>query len=139
MEFNIFFFLFTYLLVGDEQMNSWKNLGKSFLLFLGTTFFVTLLLNTFYYFNVLSDGMLSVLSFLLPLLLLFFCSLLLGRGARQKGYLEGLKLGGCVIFFYLLLYILGFGGDFSFKLLLYYFIFLLASILGSMIGINQKD
>ncbi len=120
-------------------MNSVKNLGKSFLLFLGSTILLAFFLNTLYYFNLLSDSILSILSFLLPLLFLFIISLFLGKKASKLGYLEGIKLGGCVLLFYLFFSIVVFHKTLSWKMGLFYLIFLLVSILGSMIGINQKD
>lgn len=120
-------------------MNELKNLGKGFLFFVGATILTIFLLNTLYYFNILSDSILIVLSFFIPLFSLFLISFWLGKKASKRGYLEGLKLGGSAIFFYFLLFVLGFNGTLSIKLLLFYFIFILTSILGSMIGINKKE
>ncbi len=119
-------------------MNSLKNLGKYFGVYLIVIFIFSLFLNLFYYFNLISDTWLMILSFIIPLLFLFLISIALGKKATKRGFLEGLKLGGCVIFFYFLLYVLGFQGDISWKLALFYLIFLLTSVLGSMIGINKK-
>ena len=119
-------------------MNQYKNLGKSFLIYVLSLFLITFFLNLFYYLNLLSDFWLSILSLLFPLLTLFILSFLLGKKATKHGFLEGLKLGGSVLFFHFLLYVLGFNGTLSFKLLIYDFIFLLTSLLGSMIGINKK-
>ncbi len=119
-------------------MSTYKNLGKNFLIYVLFLLIITLFLNIFYYFNLLSDLGLAISSLALPLILLFYLAYSLGRKAQKHGFLEGLKLGGCVIFFYFLLNVLAFNGSISLKLLLYYSIFLLSSILGSMIGINKK-
>ncbi len=119
-------------------MQNLKILGKSFLIYLITIFLFILLLNTFYYFNLLSLKTLSFLLFGIQLIVLLFISITLGKKATKRGFLEGLKLGGIILFFYFLLYVLGFNGNLSLKLVIYYFILLLTSILGSMIGINKK-
>lgn len=69
--------------------------------------------------------------------IIFIQSFFLGKKTIQKGYLEGIKYG---LFMILLSFIPSvFLKKFQLKVLLFYGLILLTSILGSMIGINHKQ
>ena len=88
------------------------------------------------YFNLISEGLANTLRFLIPLLGIFGTSYFLGKKCLKNGYLEGLKLGGIIVFGFVLVAIVSKG--FKTISLVYYLILLIAAILGSMIGINKK-
>ena len=62
-----------------------------------------------------------------------------GKKAPSKGYLEGLKIGSLLIFFLLIINLLFFQTGFALSRIIYYIVLILASILGSMVGINKKQ
>lgn len=69
---------------------------------------------------------------------LFVINFLNGKRTNQKGYLEGLKLGGLVILLFFIISL--FTKDFiSLSKIIYYGVLILISIIASSIGINFKD
>ena len=95
-----------------------------------------IILTIFNYLGLFDSNIIKVFKIILILFSTFVSSYLLGRNSRNKGYLEGLKLGGLFI---LILFIINMMiGNFKLYILLYYFIILITSVFGSMVGINLK-
>lgn len=95
-----------------------------------------IILTVFNYLGIFNNGVIRVLEIILILVSVFISSYLLGKRSKSKGYLEGLKLG---VLFILILFIINIIiSKFKLSVLIYYFIILITSILGSMIGINFK-
>ena len=115
-----------------------KSFLKIFSKTLITIFLALLIISTLYYFNILSDKIASYLRPLSILLILFITSYKLGKKSIKNGYLEGFKLGSLVIVFFFILSLIFFRNYFKIRLILYYLILLITSILGSMIGISKK-
>lgn len=90
---------------------------------------------TLYYFNIISPVTYNILKYIFLLLILFINAFFLGKKAKHKGYLEGLKLGLfiSIIFFLSTL----FSHSFTLKLLIYYLIITITTSFGSMIGISR--
>ena len=88
------------------------------------------------YFNLLNTNIISIIKLLIPVLSIFIASYKLGTKSKQKGYLEGIKLGIIIIGIFITITLLT--DKLSIKSLLYYLILMIASILSSMIGINKK-
>ena len=113
---------------------------KNYLISLGyffTIFLISTLIQTiFNYFNLLSTNIISIIKLLIPILSIFIASYKLGTKSKQKGYLEGIKLGIIIIGIFITITLLT--DKLSIKSLLYYLILMIASILSSMIGINKK-
>ena len=118
-------------------MTYFKNLAKivgiTILMLLGISFLNTIL----YYFDIISSSVSSVIKLITPLISFFLGSYLLGKKAEKKGFLEGLKLGGILILFFLIVSILT-KHNFSIKMMFYYFILLFTASVGGMAGINRK-
>jgi len=72
-------------------------------------------------------------------LVLFFIGFNYGKKAEKKGFLEGLKIGGSIIFLLLVINLIFYQTGFSIERLIYYIVLILSSTLGSMIGINKKN
>ncbi len=88
------------------------------------------------YLGLFNSNILKVFKIILILSSTFVSSYLLGKNSKNKGYLEGLKLGGLFI---LILFIINMIiGKFKLYILLYYSIILITSIFGSTVGINLK-
>ena len=88
------------------------------------------------YLGLFNSGIVRVLKIILILVSVFISSCLLGKKSKNKGYLEGLKLGGLFIIILFIINIII--GKFRLPILIYYSIIMITSILGSMIGINLK-
>ena len=113
---------------------------KNYLISLGY-FFTILLISTLIqtilnYFNLLNTNIISIIKLLIPILSIFIASYKLGTKSKQKGYLEGIKIGIIIIVIFITITLLT--DKLSIKSLLYYLILMIASILSSMIGINKK-
>lgn len=61
-----------------------------------------------------------------------------GKTALKNGYMEGLKIGVCLLAFLILINLIFYQTVFSFERFLYYVVLILTSILGSMVGINRQ-
>lgn len=97
---------------------------------------VSTLLTTFYYFNLIGDGVFNFLELLTVIINIFINSFLLGKSTNKKGYIEGTKFGGIVIILFLVPTIIF--SKFNIRIFIYYFIILVTAILGSMVGISKK-
>ncbi len=95
------------------------------------------LINTIiYYFNLLSPTTYNIIKIFLLLLSFFINSFFLGRKTLKKGYLEGIKLSLPILIIFLLITLLT--KSFKLKVLLLYFIIIITSSFGSMLGISTK-
>ena len=107
-------------------------LGLFFIIILGSTLIITIL----NYFNIMNNKTISTIKFVIPMLSIIISSYRLGKFSEKQGYLEGLKLGGIIIFIFIILVILL--DKLEIRSMIYYGIMLLTSIISSMIGINRK-
>ncbi len=110
-----------------------KILGITILMILGLSFLNTIL----YYFDIIASSVSSVMKLITPLISFFIGSYFLGKKAKKKGFLEGLKLGGILILLFLIIGSLT-KHSFSIKMMFYYFILLFTASVGGMAGINRK-
>ena len=96
----------------------------------------TLIITILHYFNIMNNKTISIIKFIIPMIAMIISSYRLGKVSNKKGYLEGLKFGGIIIFIFIILVILL--DKLEIKSIIYYGILLLTSIISSMIGINRK-
>ena len=115
-----------------------KKYGIALLLFLGLFLFSNLLGTILGYFRLFSDAVADTITTVLVFISFFISGFYLGKKAEKKGWLEGLKIGLVVCFLFLLLRFLVYRQGMHLSSLLYYFLFLLTPIFGSMAGISQK-
>lgn len=99
-----------------------------------STFIITIL----NYFNIISDKIISLFKILIPIISLFIGGFYAGKKSKNKGYLEGLKLGLIFSIILIIFNFLAFNNEFKLKYLLFYFIIIISCILGSCMGINKK-
>lgn len=118
-------------------MNYLKKLGITIGIMALILFIATFFITTLNYFNLISGSFLSILEILIMIITLFTGGFLIGKNSKAKGWLEGLKVGAINIFIYFIINII-FIKEISFKVLLYYIILIICSILGGMIGISKK-
>lgn len=97
-----------------------------------TTFILTIL----NYFNVINQKILSILQIISIIISNLIGGIKIGKKAKTKGWLEGLKLSFILISILLIINLIIKKLDFT--NLIYYLIIIVSTTLGSMIGINKK-
>lgn len=99
---------------------------------------LNLIISLLYYFNIIGDSTANYIKLIIVTLSMLISSIYIGSKANKKGWLEGLKIGiGTIIILFIISY-LAFDQGINYKTLIYYFIIVISSILGSMIGINKR-
>lgn len=119
-------------------MNKYIKYLKSLLYIFIPLLISNLVLSILYYFNILSNKTLSILNIILVLLSMFIGGLYIGKKANKKGYLEGIKIGLIAIIILFIISYLAFDKGINIHKIIYYFILLSSSTIGSMLGINKK-
>lgn len=97
----------------------------------------TIITSTMYYFHIINDFINNVLILLLPIISVFITTFKMGKNAKNKGYLEGIKMSVIIILLLILLNVILFR-QFDLKTIIFYTSILLSSLLGSMLGINKS-
>lgn len=111
---------------------------KSILFLLLYLLLGSILSSIFYLYTNMSYNVNCLILFIWSAIGLFVVNFLNGKRTNQKGYLEGLKLGGLVILLFFIISL--FTKDFiSLSKIIYYGVLILISIIASSIGINFKD
>lgn len=111
---------------------------KSLLYIFISILIFTLLISSLSYFNLLGSA-LKYFKLIAIIISMLIGGIFLGKQSYSKGYLEGIKIGGIVIFILFLLSYLGFDKNINLETIIYYLIILISSIFGSIIGINKKS
>ncbi len=119
-------------------MNKYLKYLKGLILVLGVLFSSTLIISILYYLNILNDGFNNYLLLLSSFISMLVGGIYIGLRSKEKGYVEGLKIGLISIFILMILSIIMYKTNINSKNIIYYLILLSSSILGSMIGINKK-
>lgn len=119
-------------------MNYLKLLGKSFIYIVSILLISTLVVTILNYFNIFGSKLVTFFKIVIALISMFVGGFIIGKNSKQKGWLEGLKLGLIVLLILVLLNYLILRQSFEIKNLVYFLILLSSSIFGSMIGINKK-
>lgn len=96
------------------------------------------ILTALYYFNIIGQNVYNYLKVIVVLLNIFIQSYILGKQAEKHGYLEGIKFVGIMISIFLILSLLT-KSRLRPRIILYYFIISMSSILGGIMGISKKD
>ena len=120
------------------MMKKLKKYCLTGLFFLGFIFLFSLILTTFNYFDILHFKLTNTFIFIGMILLLFIIGFEYGKKALKKGFLEGIKIGLWLIFILIFINIVFSHVSFSLERTIYYIVLILASTLGSMVGINKK-
>lgn len=134
----LFFIQKNILKLGGTIMKILKNYGIAFGVIIGSLLGITLFVTLLHYINWISSKTLSILEIITLLLSLFIGGFLIGKNSKQKGWLEGLKLGGLFLIILILFQYLGLHIHFSIKNILFYILLLVSCVFGSMLGINKK-
>ena len=119
-------------------LNKLKSYFKVILIGLLFMIVFAFLLSILEYFNLFYGKVSEVSMFIYMAILFFIIGLLVGKKATHKGYLEGIKISLSLIFILIVINVLFYQTGFSLERTIYYFILILSSTLGSMIGINKQ-
>jgi len=105
------------------------------IIFLIMIFLITLM----NYFDVLSGSFSMIFKMIIPIVSMLIGSIYLGRKSKEKGYLEGIKLGVVFVVVLFLFSFLGLDKSINTTRIIYYLIIIVSSMLGSMIGIQKNS
>lgn len=95
------------------------------------------ILTIFNYFEVFNNNVIDVLKLIVTLVSILVNSFYLGKNSKSKGYIEGLKFGLMFIIFITLSNLILIN-EFSLRIIIYYILIVVTSMVGSTIGINKK-
>lgn len=115
-----------------------KKIGISFGYLFGVLLVFSLFTTTLYYFNLIGNKVYEVLQFIIPIISFLIGGFLMGKHAKHKGWLEGLKLGLFTSILFLLFTFFGLGQKLGVPNLIYFLVIIITITFGSMIGINYK-
>jgi len=115
-------------------INYLKNIGYILLGLLVMTI-ITTILN---YFNIFGSKIVTFFKLVIALISIFVGGFIMGKNSKQKGWLEGIKLGLIILFILVIINYIILNQSFEIRNLVYYLILMVSSIFGSMIGINKK-
>ena len=119
-------------------LNKLKSYFKVILIGLLFVMIFAFLLGVLQNFNLFYGKASEVFMFIYMAILFFIIGFLVGKKATHKGYLEGIKISLSLIFILIVINVLFYQTGFSLERTIYYFILILSSTMGSMIGINKK-
>ena len=119
-------------------LNKLKSYFKVILIGLLFMIVFVFLLSILEYFNLFYGKVSEVFMFIYMAILFFIIGFLVGKKATHKGYLEGIKISLSLIFILIVINVLFYQTGFSLERTIYYFILILSSTMGSMIGINKQ-
>ena len=113
------------------------NYLKSFLFFLIPYVILLLLLTILYYYDLLNNNIIKYLKLFILIITTFFSGYKIGKIYNSKGYLKGLTIGIIIVLLFLLISI--FLKSFKWQSLIYYFIILITSTIGGILGVNKHN
>ena len=114
-----------------------KKIGTALIYFYGIIIIGSLIITLLNYFNLINSNFVSILEMFLSIIGMIISGFIIGKNSKNKGFIEGLKLGLITILMFIILNLI-LNNTFEFKSLIYYFILLFSSIIGSIIGINRN-
>ena len=103
-----------------------------------STIILSIIGTVFYYFNIISSNTMSIIKIIIIIISILLGSFIYGKNIKEKGLLEGIKLGFLIILILFLISYLGLNKSFKLKNIIYYLIIIGTSSIGSMIGLNKK-
>lgn len=90
------------------------------------------------YFDIMSTKVVNYTKIIIPILSILLGGIYIGQRSKEKGWLEGIKVGLLFLILFFIFSYLAFQEGMHLRTWLYYLILLISSMLGSMIGINKR-
>lgn len=112
---------------------------KTFGLILLIMIIMTLTSSTLSYFDIINNTTNNIIKLLSILLSSFIGGIYIGNKSLEKGYLEGIKIGGPLSLIMLITSIFLFKNNINIWKIIYYILIFIITIIGSIIGINKKE
>lgn len=110
-----------------------KSVSYSLILIIVLILFITIL----NYIGLIYGIALNSIKLIVPIIAMFIGGIIIGKSSIQKGWLNGIKIGLIVVFIFFVLSLIT-KYKIDIKMLLYYLIIIISSILGSMVGISKN-
>ena len=115
-----------------------KKYVMPFLYTIGILLIGTLITSTLYYFNILSDKIYSIFLYLISIIGILIGSIKFSKLLNKKGFINGTIYFLILFILMIVISLIIFKSKISTKSIIYYFILLIFSILGGIIGKNTK-
>ena len=110
---------------------------KSILIIIIGLFISSIIINTLYYFDIVSNNVIKYLKMFLGISIFFISGLYIGKKSTFKGYINGLKLSMIIVILFILLGIIF--KNINVLRIVYYLITTTCITFGAMIGISKKE
>ena len=114
-----------------------KNFIKTSLFIIISLVISSIIINIFYYFDIISNNLVKYLKMFLSIIIFFIGGLFIGKKSISKGYINGLKLSLIMIILFLIFGLIF--NNLKLSRIIYYLIVTTCITFGSMIGINKKE
>lgn len=111
-----------------------KKYLKSYIFLFGLIIIMTLILSIINYFYILNDQTFKII---IPIISIFFSSIMLGKESKEKGYIEGLKFSIILLILMIIVKLIS-QTNFNLKVIIIYLVFIFTGVIGAMLGINLK-
>ena len=92
-----------------------------------------------YYFNLTSDKFNTILLYLIGIMSIFVGSLKLSKNLNQKGIITGVIYFGIFVVIMIFTSVVIFKSELNIKSFIYYFVLLIFSMLGGVLGKNMQE
>lgn len=127
----------SYMLRGSSLMNSFlKAIIYGWITILVLILFSSSLLSLVVKFTTISEFTLSYITLTIGLVTLFIGGIIAGLKGKENGWVVGALTGGGFTLLTFLIQFLGFNEAFSMQQIIYHLTYILAAIIGSIIGVN---
>ena len=110
---------------------------KTIILFFSSLIILNLITTILYYFDITSTSSNNIFKIIIFIFTFLLSGIYIGRNSNKKGWLEGLKISGILIIFFLISSLIV-RYNFNIKQVFYYLLSTIIIMFGSMIGINFK-
>ena len=115
---------------------TWKKTFKSMIIVLILLLISTILINTLYYFDVISAELTKYFKLIFSIFSFFIGGFYMGKNSPDKGYKYGLRLSLLIVIFFIIMGIIM--NNLEVSRIIFYLITIFCITFGSMIGINKK-
>lgn len=99
---------------------------------------IILVSSTLSYFNIINNTTNNILKIMSIIISNFISGIYIGLKSQNKGYIEGIKVGGITILILGILSFLFFNSKLNVLNIIYYLTIFILTIIGSIIGINKR-
>ena len=113
------------------------NLLKGTILIIGLLFISSIIINIFYYYDIISNNIIKYIKMFLTIISFFSGGVYIGKNSNSKGYINGLKLSLIIVIITLILSIIF--NNLKVGRIVYFIITTICITFGSMIGISKKE